>query len=92
MEETHLNNLHITGKKIYRRVRLIFSTDKMFWFCDYRAIFAKLPKFRPFLGVRKNNKRIKQKHVIYHFTARDPEIMNICFAKYSNLANLRRLL
>ena len=37
------------------------------------------------MGVRKNNKRMKQKHVIYHFTARDLEIMNICFAKYSNL-------
>ena len=91
-EETHLNKLHITGKEIYRRVRFIFSTDKCFGFSILWAIFAKLPKFRPFLGVRKNNKQMKHKHGIYHFTARDLEIMNICFAKYSNLANLRRLL
>ena len=87
-EETHLNKLHITGKEIYRRVRLISVLTKCFGF----AIFAKLPKFRPFLGVRKNNKRMKHKHAIYHFTARDLEKMNICFTKYSNLANLRRLL
>ena len=50
-----------------------------FGFAILWAIFVKLPKFRPFLGVRKNNKRMKHKHVIYHFTARDLEIMNICF-------------
>ena len=67
-----------------------FQQTKCFGFAILWAIFAKLPKFRPFLGVGKNNKCMKHKHVIYHFTARDLEIMNICFAKYSNLANLRR--
>ena len=64
----------------------------MFGFAILWAIFAKLAKILANLIVRKNNKRMEHKHLIYHFTARDLEIMNICFAKYSNLANLRRLL
>ena len=50
---------------------------KCFGFAILWVIFAELPKF---LGVRKNNKRMEHKHVIYHFTARHLEIMNICFA------------
>ena len=41
---------------------------KCFGFAILFAIFAKLPKFGSLLGVRKNNKHMKHKHVMYHFT------------------------
>ena len=85
-------NYILLERKFIGESGLFSVLTKCFGFAISWAIFAKLPKIIPFLGVRKNNKSVKHEHVIYHFTARDLEIMNICFAKYSNLANLRRLL